>query len=77
MSVNPHVHGEAPDSEAVALLAELIERGLLIESGVPGVYGHGALFEDIRTRLDALISAEAALKGAEPLRFPLFCLADN
>ena len=70
MSVNPHRHGEAQDAEEVALLAELIERGLLIESGVPGVYGHGAAFEDIRTRLDALISAEAASRGAEPLRFP-------
>ena len=42
MSVNPHMHEEAPDADELALLAELIERGLLIESGVPGVYGHGA-----------------------------------
>ena len=46
MSVNHHAHGAAPDSEEVALLGELIERGLLVESGVPGVYGHGAAFED-------------------------------
>ncbi len=43
---------------------------MLIESGVPGVYGHGATFEDVRTRLDALVSAEAASRGAESLRFP-------
>ena len=54
----------------LALLAELIERGLLIESGVPGVYGHSAAFEDVRARLDALVSAEATSSGAESLRFP-------
>jgi seryl-tRNA synthetase len=62
--------GEAQEADAGVLLTELIERGLLIESGVPGVYGHGATFEDVRTRLDALVSAEAASRGAEPLRFP-------
>ena len=70
MSVNHHAHGAAPDSEEVALLGELIERGLLVESGVPGVYGHGAAFEDVRARLDALVSAETAARGAESLRFP-------
>jgi seryl-tRNA synthetase len=56
--------------EQAALLAELIERGLLIESGVPGVYGHGAVFEDVRMRLDALLSAAASARGSERLRFP-------
>ncbi len=60
--------GEAQEADARVLLTELIERGLLIESGVPGVYGHGATFEDIRTRLDALVSAEAASRGAEHRR---------
>ena len=49
--------GGAQEADARVLLTELIERGLLIESGVPGVYGHGATFEDVRTRLDALVSA--------------------
>lgn len=60
--------GASPDQ--AALLAELIERGLLLESGVPGIYGHGARFEEVRARLDSLISGEAARRGAEPLRFP-------
>jgi seryl-tRNA synthetase len=51
-------------------LAELIAAGLLLESGVPGVYGHGAVFEDVRSRLDERLSAEAAERGAERLRFP-------
>ena len=53
-----------------AFLADLIERGLLIESGAPGVFGHGAAFEDVRTRLASLLSREAAGAGAESLRFP-------
>lgn len=57
-------------AEESAFLAELIERGLLLESGVPGIYGHDAAFEDVRSRLDALLSAEAASRGAERLRFP-------
>lgn len=60
----------ATSAEQASLLAELIERGLLIESGVPGIYGHGASFEAVRARLDALFSAEAGARGAEPLRFP-------
>jgi seryl-tRNA synthetase len=50
--------------------AELVAAGLLVSSGVPGVYGHGAAFEDVRTRLERRLSDEAAARGAEPLRFP-------
>jgi seryl-tRNA synthetase len=57
-------------ADQAEFLAALIEHGLLLESGVPGVYGHGALFEDVRSRLDERLSAEAALRGAERLRFP-------
>jgi seryl-tRNA synthetase len=57
-------------AEQASLLGELIEQGLLIESGVPGIYGHGASFEDVRAALDARLSAEAASRGAERLRFP-------
>ena len=60
---------EASEDQA-AFLAELIEHGLLIASGVPGVYGHGSAFEDVRSRLDQRLSAEARARGAEPLRFP-------
>lgn len=57
-------------SDQAEFLAELIGAGLLLESGVPGVYGHGSVFEDVRTRLDERLSAEAADRGAERLRFP-------
>jgi seryl-tRNA synthetase len=60
---------EASEDQA-AFLAELIAHGLLIESGVPGVYGHGSSFEDVRSQLDGRLSAEAGSRGAERLRFP-------
>jgi seryl-tRNA synthetase len=60
---------EASEDQA-AFLAQLIGEGLLLESGVPGVYGHGAVFEDVRGRLDERLSSEAGRRGAERLRFP-------
>jgi seryl-tRNA synthetase len=51
-------------------LRELLDAGLLIETGVRGVYGHGAKFEDARSALDRLLSDRAAQRGAERLRFP-------
>ncbi|HEY2435751.1 MAG TPA: amino acid--[acyl-carrier-protein] ligase [Solirubrobacteraceae bacterium] len=51
-------------------LAELLDAGLLLASGVPGVYGHGAGFEDVRQRLGERLSSEARARGAEQLRFP-------
>jgi seryl-tRNA synthetase len=52
------------------LLDELVAAGHLIPSGVPGVYGRGAAFEDVRERFDAYVSRAAASEGAEVLRFP-------
>jgi seryl-tRNA synthetase len=52
------------------LLRKLFHVGLLIESGVPGVYGHGEPFERVRDRLDARLSGEARRRGAIKLRFP-------
>jgi seryl-tRNA synthetase len=57
-------------ADQAAFLAELFAHGLLIDSGVPGVYGHGAVFEEVRDRLDQRLTAEAASRGAERLRFP-------
>jgi seryl-tRNA synthetase len=63
--------GVGPGSaEQAEFLAQLIDRGLLIESGVPGIYGHSAEFEDIRSALDTLLSREAGARGAIRLRFP-------
>src|SRR4051794_5338989 len=51
-----------------AFLHDLTAAGLLIESGVAGVYGRGPVFEDVRLRVDDLISRHA-VEESEQLRF--------
>jgi seryl-tRNA synthetase len=58
------------EAERAPFLRELLNAGLLIETGVKGVYGHSAEFEDVRTALDRVLSELAAERGAERLRFP-------
>ncbi len=57
-------------AEQAALLRALLERRLLIETGVPGVYGRGGDFEDVRERIAALVTRAAAAEEPEQLRFP-------
>ena len=52
------------------LLQEMVAAGHLVESGVPGVYGHSAAFEDVRSALMRHVTAEGAGEGAERLSFP-------
>jgi seryl-tRNA synthetase len=53
-----------------AFTAELLARRLLVETGVPGVFGRGAVFEDVLARFDAHVSRAVAGDGAERLHFP-------
>ncbi len=57
-------------ADQAAFLSRLLERGLLIASGVPGVYGHNQVFEEVRSGLDRLLTREAQLGGAIRMRFP-------
>jgi seryl-tRNA synthetase len=57
-------------ADQTALLSELVERRLLIETGVPGVYGRGGDFEDVRERVAALVTRAGASEEPEQLRFP-------
>ena len=57
-------------ADQAEFLRELLESALLIETGVRGVYGHGPVFEEVRSRLDERLTVEAASRGAERLRFP-------
>lgn len=57
-----------PDQQQ--FLTDLLGAGLLLETGVPGLYGHGAVFEEVRDRLGERLSSEASARGAEKLRFP-------
>jgi seryl-tRNA synthetase len=51
-------------------LDELVHHRLLIPSGVPGVFGRSAVFEDVLESFDRLVSAAGRKEGAEVLRFP-------
>lgn len=59
-----------PTEEEAAYLEELVAAGLLLPSGVPGVFGRSAVFEDVRLAVDGLVTRAAAPDGAEALRFP-------
>jgi seryl-tRNA synthetase len=56
--------------EQAEFSAELVERGLLVETGVPGVYGRGGDFEGVREALAALVTRRGAAEDPEQLRFP-------
>ena len=59
----------AATPDQAEFLDDLVAAGLLIPSGVPGLYGRDATFEDLRLGLEAYI-ARSAPGGAERLRFP-------
>jgi seryl-tRNA synthetase len=49
---------------------ELLEAGLLLPTGLPGVYGRSAAFEDTVDRIDRLVTAYGAVDHPEVMRFP-------
>lgn len=49
---------------------QLVAAGLLIPSGVRGLYGHGGIFEDVIERFEFAVTKRAAFKKAEVMRFP-------
>jgi seryl-tRNA synthetase len=57
-------------TEQVAFLDHLLDAGLLIRSGVDGVYARGADFERIRLAFDALVTRTAAVEAPESMVFP-------
>jgi seryl-tRNA synthetase len=61
-------HSIGADQET--FLAELIDAGLLIETGAPGLYGRGPVFEQVRLGLDAYLARTTSSERAESLRFP-------
>lgn len=56
--------------DQIALRSALIDAGLLIASGVDGVYGHSDTFERVREGLDRRLTREAGRRGAIRMRFP-------
>jgi seryl-tRNA synthetase len=51
-------------------LTDLLEAGLLISSGVPGVYGLAGAFETVVEHLETYITTMGAALGPEVMRFP-------
>ena len=57
-------------TDQTALLRALVERGLLIETGVAGIYGRGEDFEDVRQQIASLVTRAGASEQPEQMRFP-------
>jgi seryl-tRNA synthetase len=53
-----------------SLLELLIEKGILFEAGVDGLYGRSGVFEDVITRFEALVTRLGAPDNATPIHFP-------
>ena len=65
--------GSTATSNSTATLAfrdVILRHGLLLSTGVPGVYGRSQEFEDTVQRIDRLIAATGAADNAEVMRFP-------
>ena len=60
----------AVETSEQAFLDELLSHGLFIPSGLPGLYGRGMLFEQVRNRVDALVTCFGAADEPETPRFP-------
>lgn len=53
-----------------SFLDRLFDSGLLIETGVDGLYGRGGRFEDVIAAFERLIDRFGGTDGAEAIRFP-------
>ena len=56
--------------EQDAFREELVAAGLLVESGIPGLYGRGFDFDDVMQRLERMVRQAAADEEPVRLRFP-------
>jgi seryl-tRNA synthetase len=52
------------------LLQQLVSHRHFLPSGEPGIYGRGEVFEDVRSRFDALVTRAGASDKPETPRFP-------
>jgi seryl-tRNA synthetase len=60
----------AATAEQAALLHDLLAKGLLVDTGVPGVYGQGSDFVKVREAFTDLVARTAEPDHAEAMRFP-------
>lgn len=54
----------------IPLLNQLFDKGVLIDTGVEGLYARSGLFESIVDGIDAVVSSVGGGDGAEVVRFP-------
>jgi len=59
-----------PSCVSDAYVSDLLSHGLLIETGVPGVFGKNAAFEAVVRGIDARVEEAARDMGPELVRFP-------
>ena len=59
-----------PDSSGDAFRQELVAHGLLVPSGVDGVYGRGGTFEHVIECFERIVSAAGREDNPEVIRFP-------
>jgi len=63
----------APESQSESrrrFLDDLVAAGLLIPTGIPGLYGRGQWFEEVIERFERFVTREGAGEGVEVMRFP-------
>jgi seryl-tRNA synthetase len=60
----------AATPDQAKFLSELVSKGLLIESRVPGIYGRSGQFESVRKAVAAMVTAAAAPEAPEQMAFP-------
>jgi seryl-tRNA synthetase len=58
------------ETTAEQFTRELVDHGLLVETGVQGVFGKNGVFESIIAGIDALVVETASDLGADVFRFP-------
>ena len=62
--------GVAERTDEAQFSRDLVAHGHFLQSGEPGIYGRGMVFEDVRTHFDALVTRTCAADRAETPRFP-------
>ncbi len=64
------IAGSGAEALQTSFLNELFDKGLLIETGVDGLYGRSGLFEEIGEGFQALVSRYGKVDEPEVVRFP-------
>lgn len=68
--MTPPNQTDSPEQAQQQYLDELIAHGLLLRTGVDGLYGRSFVFEDVLMRFDQMVIDAGKDQGAEVWRFP-------